>query len=212
MRLICISDVHNKISELDIPSGDLLVISGDLTGHGSIAEFGRFNYDIGKIKKKKQYRHGVLIIFGNHDFLPEKDFGLAKSMLTNIDYILHDSEAVIDGKRFWGSAFTPRFYNWSFNLDRGAKIKAKWDLIPDGVDVLITHGPVAGIHDINSHGEAMGCADLLDAVLKVKPKVHICGHNHNGYGVKESYGITFINASSCNERYMLVNPPIEFEV
>lgn len=210
MKLVCISDTHNKLARVNLPSGDLLVISGDITGMGTPVELVQFNHVIGLIKGK--YKHGVMLIAGNHDLLFEKDVNFAKSLIPNVDYYLQDDLVEIDGAKFYGSPWQPRFYDWAFNLDRGEKIKAKWDQIPDGIDVLITHGPVAGIHDINSRGEAMGCKDLLDAVLRVKPKVHICGHNHHGYGIKEFHGITFINASSCNEKYLPVNAPIEFEV
>jgi len=211
MRLVCISDIHNKISKLNLPDGDLLCIAGDLTGRGSLVEFASFNNDLGKIKNK--YKHGVLLIYGNHDLLPEKDFGLAKSTLTNVNHILHENEVTIDGIKFWGSPFSPRFYNWAFNVDRGPKIKEHWDRIPNDVDVLITHGPPYGIlDDADLFNTKLGCKDLLDAVLRVKPKVHMFGHIHGGYGIKDFHGITFINASSCDERYMPVNAPIEFEV
>ena len=38
----------------------------------------------------------------------------------------------------------PEFGDWAFNLPRGEKCLEKWDLIPEGVDVLITHGPPIG--------------------------------------------------------------------
>lgn len=210
MKLVCISDTHNKLASLKLPPGDLLIISGDILGSGVVKELIQFNHVAGLIKDK--YKHGIMLIAGNHDMIFEQDLGFAKSLIPNVAFYLQDDLVEIEGIKFYGAPWQPRFYDWAFNVDRGPKIKAKWDLIPDGVDVLITHGPVAGIHDVNSRGESMGCNDLLDAVLRVKPKFHICGHNHHGYGVKEFHGITFVNASSCNERYMPVNPPIEIEV
>jgi hypothetical protein len=38
----------------------------------------------------------------------------------------------------------PEFGNWAFMLPRGPRIKEKWDQIPDGIDILITHGPPLG--------------------------------------------------------------------
>lgn len=38
----------------------------------------------------------------------------------------------------------PWFYGWGFNLPRGQALLEKWNLIPEGVDVLITHGPPLG--------------------------------------------------------------------
>lgn len=38
----------------------------------------------------------------------------------------------------------PWFYGWGFNLPRGQALLEKWNLIPEGVDVLVTHGPPLG--------------------------------------------------------------------
>lgn len=210
MKIVAISDTHNKLASLDLPPGDLLVIAGDITNLGTIVELIQFNHVIGLIKHK--YKHGVVCIAGNHDFLFEKDYAAAKVLIPNVTHYLQDSLVEIDGIKIYGSPWQPWFHGWAFNLERGPDITEKWDLIPSDIDVLITHGPVAGIHDVNSKGESMGCGDLLEAVLRIKPKLHICGHNHAGYGIKEFNGITFINASSCNEKYSPINPPIEIEI
>lgn len=210
MKLVCISDTHCKLAKIDLPSGDLLVISGDILNLGREFELIIFNHVAGLIKHK--YKHGIMLVAGNHDIIFQKDLSFAKSLIPNVAYYLQDDLVEIDGIKFYGAPWQPWFYDWAFNVHRGPDIKKKWDLIPDGIDVLITHGPVAGIHDVNSKGESMGCKDLLDAVLRIKPKLHICGHNHNGYGIKEFNGMTFINASSCNEKYLPINPPIEFTI
>lgn len=211
MRLVCISDTHNKLAKLTLPPADLLVVAGDITNMGTAQEFIVFNHVVGQIKDK--YRFGVLVIPGNHDLGAAKDFNFVKGLLTNVAYFIHHEEVIIDGKRFFGSAYTPRFCNWSFNLDRGPAIKAKWDLIPNGIDVLITHGPPYGILDETlPNDEHVGCSDLFDAVMRVKPQVHIFGHIHNSYGIKDFNGTTFINACSCNEMYLANNKPIEIEI
>lgn len=38
----------------------------------------------------------------------------------------------------------PWFYGWGFNLPRGQALLEKWNLIPEGVDILVTHGPPLG--------------------------------------------------------------------
>jgi hypothetical protein len=46
----------------------------------------------------------------------------------------------------------------------------------------------------------------------VKPKVHVYGHFHLESGMMEKWGIKFINATSCNEAYLIANDPIEVEI
>ena len=38
-----------------------------------------------------------------------------------------------------------------------------WAKIPEGIDVLITHGPPLGRGDLTSHGMRVGCVDLVRA-------------------------------------------------
>lgn len=210
MRAVIISDVHNKISEVKLPPGDLLIIAGDLTGMGTMKELLSFNSDLEDIKPL--YKNGIVACFGNHDFLGEQDFGLAKSLLTNVNYLVQHEEVIINGIRFFCSAFTPEFFSWAFNVKRGPDLKAKWDQIPDGIDVLVTHGPPHGILDRTPRGEHAGCEELLIAVKRIKPKYHIFGHIHAGYGIKKIGETTFINASTCTERYKPINKPIEIDI
>ena len=44
----------------------------------------------------------------------------------------------------------PEFCDWAFNLRRGEQCLEKWDLIPEGIDILITHGPPIGHGDLCS--------------------------------------------------------------
>jgi Icc-related predicted phosphoesterase len=97
-------------------------------------------------------------------------------------------------------------------MKRGAPIQRCWNMIPKGVDIIMTHGPVHGILDAVINGNNAGCLDLCNKVFEVKPKVHICGHIHEGYGWVKRLGIRFINASLQNEMYELVNKPVSFEL
>ena len=60
-------------------------------------------------------------------------------------HYLEDSGVEIAGTRWWGSPWQPEFNSWAFNLPRGEPLSEKWALIPDDVDVLVTHSPPAMI-------------------------------------------------------------------
>ena len=211
MRVIAISDTHNCHSELVLPDGDVLVHSGDATNLGKIHEVAAFAQWMGK----QPFAHKIFVA-GNHDFLFERHGPLARGVIESAGIIyLQDQEKVIDGVKFYGSPWQPRFYDWAFNLDRGPLLAKVWDRIPEDTDVLITHGPPAGILDVAFNDDprgGVGCEDLLNRVNVVKPKFHIFGHIHYSYGVKVIGDTTFINAASCGEGNNIANAPVVFEL
>jgi len=205
MKIIAISDTHGLHKSLTIPDGDILIHAGDLCNHGTLEEVIDFNDFLGTLPHPHK-----IVIAGNHDFCFEKDRKACEEILTNCIY-LEDQEVTIDGIRFYGSPWQPWFYDWAFNLERGSEIRAKWDLIPDGIDVLITHGPPYGIGDLTFRKDHAGCQDLLEVVERIKPGLHIFGHIHEGYRITSNGKTTFINASSCDHLYQPVNPPLVHE-
>jgi len=204
MKIICFSDTHGQHRRMpEIPECDVLIFAGDIMSGGhDMSELISFNAWLGK--KKAAHR---IVIAGNHDFLFERYPDQSRAMLSNATY-LENSGVTIDGLNFWGSPYTPSFYNWAFMADRGEAIQKHWDLIPDNTDVLITHGPPFGILDTTwlHSPEHLGCVNLLEAVVRVKPKLHVFGHIHGGHGKVESDAGIFCNASMLNEAYDMVYP------
>ena len=101
------------------------------------------------------------------------------------------AELRIGALRIFGSPWQPWFHDWAFNLQRGPALAEKWALIPDGVDVLVTHGPPAEILDRTVHGEEVGCRDLRDALERVRPRLHLFGHIHEAHGRLERDGTLY---------------------
>lgn len=208
-KLVFISDTHGNHHNMDIPDGDILVHCGDCTRDattGSLMVFLRWF-------QSHPHPHKIMIA-GNHDLIFERTPDLAKKLVGEIApsvTYLQDSGCEILGLKFWGSPYTPEFCNWAFNLPRGEELKRHWDMIPEETDVLISHGPPKGFLDWN-HNDRLhcGCEDLLNAVIRIKPRIHAFGHIHSGYGVVGlEDGITLVNASCSNEAYKSVNKPIK---
>lgn len=129
---------------------------------------------------------------------------------------LRNSAIDIEGVRFYGSPWQPRFMHWAFNLSRGEDLRRKWDFIPEDTDVLVTHGPPHGRLDLVPRDRAgifenTGCEELLLAVKRIRPKLHVFGHIHEGYGVTRESGTTFVNACVCDAAYRPVNPAVIIE-
>lgn len=210
MKLICISDTHSMHSSIrDIPDGDVLIHAGDSLGQGTLDDVHELNDWLGTLPHKHK-----IVIAGNHDWAFQDSPELARDALSNAIY-LEDSGVEIEGVRFWGSPWTPVFWNWAFMLDRGQPLYDAWALIPDDTDVLITHGPPQGIGDEVELGlgfRNVGCLDLLERIDRLSLKAHIFGHIHEGYGVYQRGALSLVNASTCNERYEPNNPPIVLEL
>jgi len=176
--IAAMADTHGRHERLVVPPADILIHAGDLTGYGTR---GQVEASLAWLKALP-HRHKVLVA-GNHDFLFEQEPDLAASLVreAGITYLL-DQEVTIEGLRIWGSPWQPRFFDWAFNLDRGEPLAAKWRLVPGGVDVLVTHGPPAGYGDRCHDGRRVGCADLLEHLHRIEPRVHLFGHIHEDRG------------------------------
>jgi Icc-related predicted phosphoesterase len=206
MRIVAISDTHERHRLLAIPEGDVLVHAGDITMKGSLESIS----DFAAWMKVLPHKHKV-VVAGNHDFCFENEQRSVVETLmkeSGITY-LFDSGVVIDGVHFWGSPWQPWFYDWAFNLARGAEIAEKWALIPTNTQVLITHGPPHAIADLTIDGIRAGCEELTARIEQLPAlKLHIFGHIHEGYGIFKQGGATFANASICDERYRPTHAPL----
>ncbi len=208
MKIIFISDTHGKHHEIKLPAGDMIIHSGDISGRGRVNEIEEFlEWFISQDYKYK------IFIAGNHDFYFEnKSQSSIQKLMPESVYYLCDSGVEIEGVYIYGSPITPFFYNWAFNRHRGEEIRRHWDIIPKRTDILITHGPAYGILDRTIGGDNAGCEELLTAIERIKPKYHLFGHIHGGYGTSRTEYTTFINGSLLDENYQTVNPPMIIEI
>lgn len=212
MKICVISDVHGKWKNLVIPDCDLLVSCGDFSFRGEEHLLIGFHEWLAE-----QTASHIISVNGNHECLIEKNFALAKETVYQIDPEIHfigESGLVeIEGLKIWGSAVTPWFYDWAWNVSRGTDIQKVWDKIPLDTDILITHGPPYGILDLTPQMVHAGCDNLTETIKKLpKLKAHLFGHIHQSYGQTEINGVKYINAAICNESYLAVNKPIVIEI
>ena len=209
MKVVLISDTHGF--QPQVPDGDILIHAGDLTmrgTHGQVTEAGNWLNSL-----PHKYK---VVIAGNHDWLFEKNLSEAKTLLgTDIIY-LENSDITIEGIKIYGSPVQPRFFDWAFNVNRGDAIRHYWDMIPTDTDILVTHGPPRQVLDQSNaklHTEHCGCDDLFSAIERIRPKIHVFGHIHGGYGKQEmTFGTTCYNASIVDEAYHVRNKPWVLEI
>jgi len=205
MRIVLISDTHELHRELAVPPGDLLIHAGDLTFYSKRPWMYRaFDVWLGELP----HRHKI-VIPGNHDYLLEEP--RERSAITNAT-LLVDSGVEVEGIRIWGSPVTP-LYGGAFGMSRAADRKRHWARIPENTDILITHGPPFDVLDHDPRSERReGCLQLLEAVLQAKPRLHVFGHVHAGYGTVGTSNTIFANASLLGDSGTLDKEPIVIDL
>lgn len=213
-KIIFTSDTHCQHAQVKIEQCDILIHCGDSTATGTIPEIKSFLSWF-----EQQPAAFKLCCAGNHDFLFERDPVMARMLLSEhptIDYLqdsMNHSMIRLPGDlKIYGSPHQKIFHNWAFNLS-DSELKKKWEMIPEGIDILVTHSPPYGIMDFAQSGDHIGCRSLKYEVMnRVKPKIHVFGHNHEGYGTYKFEDTLYINASTCDRKYRPTNPPIIVEL
>lgn len=157
----------------------------------------------------------VVAIWGNHDFVGEHP-GLVPDLPWNL---LEDEEAVVGpGLRVYGTPWVPGLPYWAFHgSDRLLTIRG--ESIPEGLDILITHGPPRGAGDFiptsakqrekygNYRGEHVGDRPLREGIKRARPRVTVCGHIHEARGAYAVDGLPVLNVAAVDEFYRLHEDP-----
>ena len=210
MDITFISDTHDLHDRLKLIAGTVLIHAGDITEYGTEEEVVEFMYWF----SRQPFTYKIFIA-GNHDlFLEEYTPSKRKKVIPSNVIHLQNSGIELKGLKVWGSPVTPYFLGMAFNARRGQEIKKVWNKIPADTNILITHGPPAGILDNGVGDEELGY--LID---KIRPAIHCFGHAHGQNGIGTLNDTTFINASIVNsldplknEEYKIVGKPIIYKI
>lgn len=116
-----------------------------------------------------------------------------------ITYLQHGSAAIRlahddgPGTEFtvFGSPYCPEYRTWAFMYPRRGQSYPEtstatsrsatqlWAAIPSDIDILVTHTPPRAHCDDNH-----GCDALQETLSRVRPRLHVCGHVHQGRGAE----------------------------
>lgn len=220
MRVIAISDTHQKHDQINLPDGDMLIHAGDWTNRGLFDKMHEFLTWF----KNQPHKYKVLIP-GNHELSLDSlnkhnAMALVQNYLGKNFHFLISDLIEIEGLKIYGTPFSPIWnHPWAFQRQRGKDIAMEWAKIPDETNILITHGPPYGILDSiemdlfnrqQNRDQHQGCVDLTNRVGELEQlKLHVFGHlHHDGGKSTQIAGVTFANAAICDDRYDAVNKPI----
>ncbi|KFY56946.1 hypothetical protein V496_06604 [Pseudogymnoascus sp. VKM F-4515 (FW-2607)] len=182
IRVVCISDTHSH-QPSNIPPGDLLLHSGDLTNDGTIKSIQESLNWLNTLPHKYK-----VVIAGNHDsyFDPSarKDEDINSKTRLNWGSIiyLHNRSTHLRFKggrslNIYGSPDIPRCGDKSHAFQYDPTTPPWTSRIPLSTDILITHTPPHTHLDLS-----LGCPGLLSEIWRVKPRIHVFGHIHSGHG------------------------------
>ena len=210
MKLLLLSDTHGQNDVLKtLPATDVLIHCGDSTRYGSRDNLREFAEIFGDCDAPVK-----ILIAGNHDACFAKHPIEARQIVAErgITY-LQDDWVAIEGIKFWGIPWTPIFLDWYFMANEEKRIE-KWGLIPDDVDVIISHGPPYGVLDqlLRGGGKRVGSVEHRNRVFSIQPTLNVFGHIHETYGQTHYGEMDFINCSLLNFYYEMVNQPMVYEL
>ena len=183
LKFLQISDTHNRHRQLaNLPAADVIVHCGDFTENGTEEEV----LDFLSWFIELPYAHKIFVT-GNHD-LCLWDAESIEDLPENVHF-LQDKGCEIEGVRFFGIA-----YNHSERL------------IPNDVDVLVTHEPPTMILD-ESNNTHWGNLPLRNRVQEIKPHYHLFGHAHDCYGTQKLNSIVFSNGATFDDTFTICHSP-----
>ena len=186
MRLLAFSDLHcdlDQARELVERSSDadVVIAAGDFAKiHDGLEEtIGALN----GISKP------TIVIPGNNE---TEDALRAACDGWDAAKVLHGQGTEIDGMQFYGLGagvpVTP--WDWSFDLDEEQAAERLADC-PEGA-VLVVHSPPKGHCDQSGQGDHLGSEAILEAIERKQPRLAVCGHIHESWGVESELGPTEI--------------------
>ena len=198
VRVVCLSDTHERHDSIDVPAGDVLLLTGDLL---TINRHFSVDYSVKKLEAVAEWLraqpHPVkILIAGNHDH------AMAQLGTARVQAIFHGSTYLEDsgaeipvqggGKlAVWGSPLSAgHSKNDAFQSEYSKRLAA----LPKRCDILLTHGPLQE-----------------QQLLTVAPRLHVCGHIHAKHGLKvigTTHRTISVNASIMDGKYHPTQVPV----
>ena len=168
-NIFAFSDTHGNHRELQVPENvDIVICAGDVVEDNLVGdEYDDFIEWFSALPCKWK-----IFVPGNHELsfeLGQAD-GIIQRMkekgITVLEDAIEDCDAVIIASISGNSSVSD-------------------EDIPEDIDIVVTHNPPFGILDENK-----GSVNILDFILKAKPKYHLFGHIHSTAGENVQFGET----------------------
>lgn len=206
MKFVSVADTHGFIFEKQVPSCDILTISGDITplmydGNYTMQKLWFHDLFIPQLRRLLKFTNQIILVAGNHDrylfqcYLDQNNDEIRNALPSRVHYLCNDNTTV-RGVNFYGNPFVPypddkHTTSWAdkktsihWNFARHDKdMKGFFDVNPN-TDVVVTHTPIFGFCDeLSVHGilaQNLGSVALKESIYELNVKFCLSGHIHSG--------------------------------
>ena len=225
IKVCALSDMHGQL--VDIEPCDLVLICGDSVSlkmqryDESTMEWYKsvFKPWAEKLPCKK-----VLWIAGNHDYMQGKaeEYRMMFSRIDKVTYLEDEGYIYNQGDqvlKIWGTPWCKKFGTWHF-MAKPEVLKEKFNLIPENLDILMTHDAPYGCSDVLLDKSVfwwtpnhIGNPQLAEAIKEKKPRYNFHAHLHSTNHQFETMSKTEVACVSIlGEDYKLKYEPLYINI
>jgi len=202
-RLLLFSDLHTDVAAARrlverAREADVVIGAGDF---GSVRRHTRACIEV-----LRAIDRPAVLVAGNNESTDE-----LRAACTDWPgaHVLHGTAVTIGGVVFFGIGggipVTP-FGSWSYDFTE-AQAEALLALCPPQA-ILVSHSPPYGAADRSSRGQNLGSRAVREAVLRLEPRLVVCGHIHESGGRQDALGATpVVNAGPAGIDWTLDASP-----
>lgn len=206
MRIAAISDIHGMLPTMPEGEVDLVVIAGDIMPdlRPIINQREWLDNDFRNWLTWFPARLPIVATWGNHDIYAE---GCGRDCPKLPWMIGVDMMFEVDGKKIYTFPWVPNLPFWAYSGQDDIRPALHAHMIPENIDILVSHGPPRGISDEVPGAHHVGSEAILKRCMETKPPVMICGHIHEGRGKWATpWGGTLYNVASIGGTDMKFKP------
>lgn len=232
MKIVAISDLHGYLPK-DLPSGDILIIAGDISPlniQRNRIEMEEWIFTVFIDWINSLSYESVYIVAGNHDHFfttitDTQRLELKLKTKYKLNYLEDEQITYIDtlGKKWkiFGTPNCHQFGNWAY-MYSDETLEQKFKNIPDEVDILISHDPPYNVgftdailqkpYSRSIGPQHCGNTPLRSRLENINYKFCFVGHIHSGDHTLTKFGSGYVvNVSLLDENYQLNYKPLELE-
>ena len=214
MRISCLSDLHGNLPIVE--NCDMVLLAGDLCPFGNHQV--QLEWIDGDFHNWLDGLHErsipVVAIAGNHD-------GIIEDIVNKVSLkwiYLQDNSVMIGNFKIWGTPWVLPYGDWAF-MKSEEWLSECFSNIPEDVDIIVTHGPPYGYGDkcpeyVIKNGvyvrewKSQGSKAMLQTLDRVKPKLMVFGHIHQGRGMYRRNDTLLCNAAIWDHSTDKINSPM----